>query len=168
MASIHGALEYVPWATRVDSSIDEVLAGRKGVCQDFSHVFLAVLRRLGLPARYVSGYLAPAASADTAATTPIATHAWVEVCLPELGWVGVDPTHNILTGTRHVRVAIGRDYADVPPTRGVFKGHADSTLTVAVDVAPAGKAPRLVVSESAVTVWSTPSPPPAYDRIEQQ
>jgi transglutaminase-like putative cysteine protease len=141
--AIHEAFEYAPKSTRVDSPIGEALAARQGVCQDFTHVMLATLRRLPLPCRYVSGYLAPedARSADSPMT--IATHAWVEVLLPELGWIGVDPTNGIEAGLRHIRVGIGRDYADVPPTRGVFKGGASSTLAVAVEVTQGAVLPTL-------------------------
>lgn len=134
MASIHRDFEYAPQSTRVDSPIDEALSARKGVCQDFTHIMLAILRRLGLPCRYVSGYIAPGSAGDSRGLIASATHAWVQVLLPELGWVGFDPTNNTEAGLRHVRVAVGRDYADVPPTRGVFKGDASSTLSVSVEV----------------------------------
>ena len=131
----------MPNATRVDSPIDEVLASKRGVCQDYSHVMIAALRRLGLPCRYVSGYIAPGPRTDETAASTIATHAWIEAMLPDLGWVGLDPTHDVEAGVRHVRVAIGRDYADVPPTRGVFKGTTSSTLAVSVEVTPAEAMP---------------------------
>lgn len=133
MAAIHRDFEYAPNSTRVDSPIDEALGARQGVCQDFAHIMLAMLRRLGVPCRYVSGYLAPG-DADTRGPIATATHAWVEVLLPDLGWVGFDPTNDAEAGLRHIRVAVGRDYADVPPTRGVFKGEASSTLAVSVEV----------------------------------
>jgi transglutaminase-like putative cysteine protease len=137
MAAVYRDFEYAPNTTRVDSPIDDALATRRGVCQDFAHVMLAMLRRLGLPCRYVSGYLAPPPDEVTdERLSAVATHAWVEVQLPGLGWVGVDPTHDCEAGVRHVRVAVGRDYADVPPTRGVFKGQPASKLTVMVQVAP--------------------------------
>lgn len=143
MRAIHGGFAYAPKTTRVDSPIAEALAARRGVCQDFTHIMLALLRRLGLPCRYVSGYIAPKALGDDDGPTSIATHAWVEVLLPGLGWVGVDPTNDIEAGLRHVRVAVGRDYADVPPTRGVYKGGAASTLEVAVEVTPGDALPTL-------------------------
>lgn len=143
MRAIHGGFAYAPKTTRVDSPIDEALAARRGVCQDFTHIMLALLRRLGLPCRYVSGYIAPKALGDDDGPTSVATHAWVEVLLPGLGWVGVDPTNDIEAGLRHVRVAIGRDYADVPPTRGVYKGGAASSLEVAVEVSPGDALPTL-------------------------
>jgi transglutaminase-like putative cysteine protease len=134
MLGIHRDFEYVPRSTRVDSPIDEALAARRGVCQDFAHIMIAASRLIGLPCRYVSGYIAPKPNDEISQLEASATHAWVEVRLPTLGWVGLDPTHNAEADLRHVRVAVGRDYADLPPTRGVFKGGAGSTLTVAVDV----------------------------------
>ena len=143
MSAIHGGFEYAPASTHVDSPIGDALAARRGVCQDFAHVMIAMLRHMGLPARYVSGYVAPRKTTEGSDPSSVATHAWVEVLLPEFGWVGVDPTHNVPAGLRHVRVAIGRDYADVPPTRGVFKGNTTSTLSVSVDVTPGGALPTL-------------------------
>jgi transglutaminase-like putative cysteine protease len=131
-ARLYEYMAYVPLATRVDSPIDEALANRAGVCQDFSHILLSLLRDIGIPCRYVSGYIAHQQGIDRAAAD--ASHAWVEVLLPRLGWIGFDPTNNVITGDHHVRVAIGRDYTDVPPTRGVFKGDATSELSVAVQV----------------------------------
>jgi transglutaminase-like putative cysteine protease len=136
MAVVHRDFEYVPKSTRVDSPIDDALAARRGVCQDFAHIMIAAGRRLGVPCRYVSGYIAPRPKEDRAELVASATHAWVEAMLPGLGWVGLDPTNNVEAGLRHIRVAVGRDYADVPPTRGVYKGGAKSVLAVAVEVAP--------------------------------
>jgi transglutaminase-like putative cysteine protease len=139
-SSIFGAISYVPKSTRVDSPVDDALRNRQGVCQDYSHIMLALVRRLGIPCRYVSGYLFHK-SGDRLRSTEGATHAWVETYLPGLGWTGFDPTNNIMAGEHHVRTAVGRDYADVPPARGVFKGDASSELTVAVRVAPSDKTP---------------------------
>jgi transglutaminase-like putative cysteine protease len=155
MAAVHDAFEYAPQSTRVDSPIADALATRRGVCQDFTHITLAMLRRWRLPCRYVSGYISPDADparAERSRAMSLATHAWVEVALPDLGWIGIDPTNNIDAGERHVRVAIGRDYADVPPTRGVFKGGAASELSVAVTVAPANSIPA-PESPSVETSW---------------
>ncbi len=135
-AIIFSALDYESGVTAADSPIDEALSAGRGVCQDFAHIMIAICRGWGLPARYVSGYVATAADhADR--SRPDASHAWVEVLLPSLRWVGFDPTNNVLAGERHIVVAIGRDYADVPPSRGVFKGDADSHLSVGVSVRPA-------------------------------
>ncbi len=133
MSDVHTRFEYSPKSTRVDSPIDDALSVRRGVCQDFAHVMIALVRRIGIPCRYVSGYLFQ--QADRAARSADgATHAWVEAWLPGLEWVGFDPTHNMTTGERHIRVAIGRDYADVPPTRGVFKGSSAMKSELAVGV----------------------------------
>ncbi len=131
---IYDRFEYSPMSTRVDSPIDEALQSKRGVCQDFAHIMIALVRQLGIPCRYVSGYLFHHENADRSSIA--ATHAWVEALLPDLGWVGFDPTNNRLVEDRHIRVAIGRDYADVPPTRGVFKGVSAvrSELSVAVNV----------------------------------
>jgi transglutaminase-like putative cysteine protease len=130
---LHQALAYEPRSTRVDSPIDECLARRRGVCQDFAHVFIALARRLGIPCRYVSGHLFHRPGNGEPAS-PDASHAWAEALLPLIGWVGFDVVNEELAGERHIRVAVGRDYQDVPPTRGVFKGQADSRLSVQVDV----------------------------------
>jgi transglutaminase-like putative cysteine protease len=127
--------EYAPNTTKVDSPIDEALESRQGVCQDFAHIMIALVRQLKIPCRYVSGYLFHADSAKDRSPAG-ATHAWVEAYLGELGWVAFDPTNNLPGCERHVRVAIGRDYADVPPTRGVHKGEAGSELSVTVSVSP--------------------------------
>jgi transglutaminase-like putative cysteine protease len=131
---IFGAFGYTPGFTAADSPIDAALEARKGVCQDFAHIMLAVARHWGIPSRYVSGYLARTAEDTEFRSVPDASHAWVECLLPEYGWIGFDPTNDMLSNERHVVVAYGRDYADVPPTRGVLKGDADSILEVDVHV----------------------------------
>jgi transglutaminase-like putative cysteine protease len=131
---IYGAFDYVPGFTAADSPIDAALEFRKGVCQDFAHIMLAVARHWGIPSRYVSGYLARTPDDTQIRSVPDASHAWIECYLPEFGWVGFDPTNDMLASDRHVVVAYGRDYADVPPTRGVLKGDADSLLEVDVSV----------------------------------
>ena len=134
--------EYVPQHTRVDSPIDEAITSGKGVCQDFAHTMIALLRPVRIPARYVSGYLFRGRE-DKDRSTPDASHAWVEVLLPHLGWIGFDPTNNLIAHHRHIRTAVGRDYADVPPTHGVFRGSAESELYVAVQVEASDEAPAL-------------------------
>lgn len=135
-STIFSQFSYEPRTTRVDSPIDEALRARAGVCQDFTHIMIALTRGVGIPARYVSGYIAPRESQHDRAGDNT-THAWMEALLPELGWIGFDPTNNAIAGHRHIAVAVGRDYSDVPPTRGVFKGDAGSELSVAVAVTPA-------------------------------
>jgi len=131
--TIYQAFEYQPGVTDADSPIDLALSAGRGVCQDFAHIMLAICRSWNIPARYVSGYLFTDRDAGDR-SDPDATHAWVEVFLPSLRWVGFDPTNNMMTGERHVAVAVGRDYGDVTPSRGVYKGDADSELAVGVSV----------------------------------
>jgi len=155
--------EYSPQSTRVDSPIDDALESRRGVCQDFAHIAIALVRQLGVPCRYVSGYLCHGPDRDVRSSDG-ATHAWVEAWHPDLNWVGFDPTNNLMAGDRHIRVAVGRDYADVPPTRGVFKGVSAvrSELAVAVRVGTA----RGAVSDevpSFVPWMSREAAPPASD-----
>ena len=112
-------LRYVAGATTVESSIEDLLEGGAGVCQDFTHLFLAMVRGAGWPARYVSGYLGPSGEATVLEGQ---SHAWVEVCGAEGRWVGLDPTHGTYIGPHHLRLAVGRDYGDVAPHRGLFYG----------------------------------------------
>ncbi len=145
--------EYVPRHTRVDSPIDEAILSHKGVCQDFAHTMIALLRHVGIPARYVSGYLYRG-SEDHDRSTPDATHAWVDVLLPGLGWVGFDPTNNLIAQHRHIRTAVGRDYADVPPTHGIFRGKTQSELYVAVRVDSGDRLPALEQKTPMPEDWS--------------
>ena len=172
MAGVHRDFEYVPKSTRVDSPIDDALTARKGVCQDFAHVMIAIVRRLGLPARYVSGYIAPRRTGDREGLVASATHAWVDVRFPDVGWVGFDPTNNTEAEGRHIRVAIGRDYADVPPTRGVFKGNSASVLAVSVDVtpanAPAAFEPMLPNPQWATEELAPPNDPDYEKQLQSQ
>lgn len=141
--TIYEKFSYVPQFTRADSPIDEALSSRKGVCQDFSHIMIALLRELKIPARYVSGYLYHRTGTEDRSVAD-ATHAWCEVLLPGYSWVGLDPTNNLLATERHIRTAVGRDYSDVPPTRGNYiklRGKGKGEMKVAVHVTPAD-APR--------------------------
>ncbi len=131
--TIYASFGYEAGVTRADSPIDDVLKARKGVCQDFAHVMIAICRSWGVPARYVSGYLFTDRKHGDR-SDPDATHAWVEVFLPSVRWIGFDPTNNTPATERHVACAIGRDYSDVPPSRGVYKGEAESQLAVGVSV----------------------------------
>ena len=118
--SIHRSFDYQPGTTSADSPIEHVLESGRGVCQDFAHVMIAIARSWGVPSRYVSGYL-HTTGRPGAQTMATGSHAWVECRLPGAGWVGFDPTNAIFSDERHIRVATGRDYADVSPTRGAFK-----------------------------------------------
>jgi len=138
---IHQRFRYVKGATHVNSSVEDSLSLGAGVCQDFAHLLLGVVRMRGLPARYVSGYIVPQPQDGEASNLEEvvggqASHAWTDVFVPGTGWVGFDPTLGKAVGLRHVRVAYGRDYGDVPPVRGVYKGHAGQRLSVDVRVRP--------------------------------
>jgi transglutaminase-like putative cysteine protease len=167
---IYERFEYTPASTRVDSPIDDALETRRGVCQDFSHVMIALVRQLAIPCRYVSGYLFHAKDGELRSPDS-ATHAWVEAWLPGLEWVGFDPTNNLTAGERHIRVAVGRDYADVPPTRGVFKGTSvvRSELAVAVRIG-AARGPSGADAAPFVPWMSHETAPPASegDSFQQQ
>jgi transglutaminase-like putative cysteine protease len=124
VAWVRDQFEYEKARTHVHSSLDDILKSGGGVCQDFAHLTIGVLRLAGVPARYVSGYLAPAlAAGGPAAIGEQASHAWLEAWLPGAGWIGFDPTHRNRTGAYHIRVAVGRDYGDVPPLRGMYRSH---------------------------------------------
>ena len=172
---IYHYFDYVPKSTKVDSPIDVALENKMGVCQDFAHVMIALVRsRLQIPCRYVSGYLYHSDDQDRSVSS--ATHAWVEALLPQLGWVGFDPTNWLVAGDRHIRTAIGRDYSDVPPTHGIFRGSANSELTVAVRVSPSEGAPLLDQELPVPEDWSIlvekaqqlPAPPPAMSQKSLQ
>ena len=130
--SISRDFEYRPLTTTVTTAVDEVLRLKTGVCQDFAHLFIAVSRGMGVPTRYVSGYVHAGGGRPTVG----ASHAWAEAWLPGRGWVGYDATHPIRAGENHVRVAVGRDYRDAAPTRGVYVGVARGELEVRVEVKP--------------------------------
>lgn len=134
-SAIHDSFAYESGVTEVHSPIDDALSAGRGVCQDFAHIMIAIARAWGVPARYVSGYLYHHSNAQDRSADD-ATHAWIEAWLPSMGWIGFDPTNDIMTGERHIRVAVGRDYANVPPTRGTYKGGAQSELAISVSVEP--------------------------------
>ncbi len=123
---VHGNFVYAPFATTAYTHMSEALERRTGVCQDYAHVLIGLCRAIQIPALYVSGYL-HTPNAD-------ATHAWVEVFLPEIGWRALDPTHNCQPDEHYVKIAVGRDYADVPPTRGHYKGTQDRLMEVGVRI----------------------------------
>jgi transglutaminase-like putative cysteine protease len=170
MRTIYHSFEYEPGITQVHSPIELALTGRRGVCQDFSHVMIAVARQWGIPARYVSGYMFHRGNRDRSEAD--ATHAWVEAWLPSLGWVGFDPTNNVMAAERHVRAAVGRDYSDVPPTRGTFKGQADTELSIAVAIEPTQAPVRhedfLKVARPMVSAARPSMPERLYHQQQQQ
>jgi transglutaminase-like putative cysteine protease len=167
---IHERFKYAKGTTHVNSSIEHSLSLGTGVCQDFAHLLLGVARKRGLPARYVSGYMVPesAASPDARLQEVIggyASHAWAEVYLPNSGWMGLDPTLEKPLGLQHVRVAYGRDYGDVAPVRGVYKGHAGQRLSVDVRVRPeVDDGGRELISENKIT---PEEPEVVVERVQQ-
>lgn len=134
---IYQDFKYDPTSTTVSTPVGEVLRLRRGVCQDFAHLQIACLRTLGLAARYVSGYLLTKPPAGQARLVGAdASHAWLSVFVPEFGWVDFDPTNNVVPGEEHVQVAVGRDFGDVAPVRGVILGGGQHRVVVSVDVEP--------------------------------
>jgi len=133
---IHLHFEYARDITLASSPIDDVLDHGKGVCQDFAHLMIAILRSFGVPARYVSGYIhRPHKDSHS--------HAWCEAWLPDVGWLGIDPTNDCITHDHFVKVATGRDFTDVPPNKGVYRGRADETISVRVETRQLERLPSL-------------------------
>ena len=128
MEFIFGFLKYEPFSTHVHTHMTEVMKDRRGVCQDFAHLLIGLCRALKIPARYVSGYLATEKAS--------ATHAWMEVFIPGHGWRGLDPTHNRQVGGTYVKIGQGRDYSDVPPISGNYRGTRESKKTESVTITP--------------------------------
>lgn len=128
---IYKNYKYVKGITTIETTVDEIVELKSGVCQDFAHLLLQILRTLKIPARYVSGYICPNKNGMRGEG---ATHAWVDVYLPKLGWVGIDPTNNCYTNINHIQLAVGRDFADCSPIKGTFKGPANQELLVYVSV----------------------------------
>lgn len=126
-----------PKATTISTPLNEVLAHKRGVCQDFAHLAIAALRAMGLPARYVSGYLRTRPPPGKPRLQGVdASHAWVSCFVPGFGWVDFDPTNNCFTSLDHITVAVGRDFSDVSPVRGIITGGGHHRVTVGVDVEP--------------------------------
>lgn len=133
---IHSHFEYARDVTLSTSPIDDVLEHGKGVCQDFTHLMIAILRAFGVPARYISGYLhRPDKESQS--------HAWCEVWLPDLGWVGIDPTNDMVVNDHFIKVATGRDFTDVPPNKGVYRGGAEESMSVRVETRALDHLPSL-------------------------
>ncbi|HVW30696.1 MAG TPA: transglutaminase family protein [Polyangiaceae bacterium] len=146
--AVRDALTYQKGVTNSLTTVAEALDHGAGVCQDFTHLALAMLRLVGVPCRYVSGYL------HRADLPEVETHAWCEAFVPSIGWLGFDPTHGELAGDGHIAVATGRSYADVPPNRGVYRGEAEERIAVSVTITP--------VDTPAHGPFSTPFHVPSY------
>lgn len=153
---VHRRFEYAAGASYVTSTVDDLLERGRGVCQDFAHLLISTLRDLGVPARYVSGYFFADPSPAPDVQIDVESHAWVEAYVPSFGWVEVDPTNDCLADERHIVVAVGRDYADVAPIRGLHSGGSGGSLDVSVTmVAPSKPVPEEL-------------PPPPFARRGQQ
>jgi transglutaminase-like putative cysteine protease len=136
MSRVYRDFEYQPGVTDVTTSVAHVLEGRRGVCQDFAHLLIALCRAVALPARYVSGYILTGDQTSDPTRGGGASHAWAEVFTPSHGWRGFDPTNNLVANDRYVKIATGRDYHDVPPTRGTYHGASPGKLVVSVVTRP--------------------------------
>lgn len=140
MHKVFETMTYTPGATNTATTLAEVIEKRHGVCQDYAHLMIACLRSLGLPARYVSGYLRTVSlDKDKAPSSLVgadASHAWVAVYVPNAGWIELDPTNDMIVGTDHIALGWGRDFSDVSPLRGVITGGGKHKLSVAVSVVP--------------------------------
>ena len=134
---VGGRLAYEPGATEIGEPITEVLAKGAGVCQDYAHLGVALCRSIGIPARYVSGYLFSSnerTGSIDGGLVRVQTHAWFEAAVPELGWLALDPTNRLAVGHQHVKIGHGRDYDDVPPLRGVYSGPGAPELDASVEI----------------------------------
>jgi transglutaminase-like putative cysteine protease len=141
MNRIHADFRYDTTVTDATTPVDQVFEIRAGVCQDLAHVGIAAMRSLGLPARYVSGYLLTKPPPGMPRLLGAdASHAWFSVWAPPLGWIDLDPTNNVVVGEGHVTLAHGRDYGDISPLNGIILGGHDHVIEVGVDVIPAGGA----------------------------
>lgn len=137
---IRSHFEYARYFTDANSPIDDILQHGKGVCQDFAHLMIAVCRSFGVPARYVSGYIhRPNKDSQS--------HAWCEVWIPDMGWVGFDPTNGCPTSERFIKVAIGRDFTDVPPNKGTYRGDGNEQINVRVATRELERMPSLAWQE---------------------
>jgi len=128
---IFNNFKYMKGITSVETTVAEILKHRSGVCQDFAHVMLEMLRSLEIPGRYVSGYICPNKNGMRGEG---ATHAWIEAWIPGNGWVGIDPTNNIWVTNQHVKLAVGRHFNDCTPVKGTFKGLARQSLSIFVSI----------------------------------
>jgi transglutaminase-like putative cysteine protease len=138
---VYENFEYIPGITNVETTPDEIWNLKAGVCQDFAHILLVMLRQVNIPARYVSGYICPNKNGMRGEG---ATHAWVETYIPNYGWLGLDPTNNCIVNDTHVRLAVGRNFSDCSPVKGVYKGAAEHDLKVLVTISYHGDESEMV------------------------
>lgn len=129
---VYDNFKYIKGVTTVETTLDEIWKLKAGVCQDFAHILTLMLRLVDIPARYVSGYICT--NRSTALRGEGATHAWAEAYIPDYGWLGIDPTNNCIANDTHIRLAVGRNFSDCSPVKGVYKGASEHLLEVAVSV----------------------------------
>ncbi|MGI4734700.1 MAG: transglutaminase family protein [Janthinobacterium lividum] len=152
---VYDNFQYQQGVTSIETPLEEIWRGRAGVCQDFTHLLIYLLRLTGLPARYVSGYVCPR---EEGVRGTGATHAWVEVHIPFYGWLGLDPTNNCIVNDGHVRMAIGRNFADCTPVKGTYKGTGAHTLEVSVHIENGQPIPGNEAPDAPVYVQQSPTP----------
>lgn len=128
---VYENFEYIKGVTTVETKLDEIWKLKAGVCQDFAHILMEMLRLVQIPARYVSGYIC---TTKNGLRGEGATHAWAEAYIPDYGWLGIDPTNNYIANETHIRLAVGRNFSDCSPVKGVYKGASGHRLEVAVSV----------------------------------
>ena len=138
---VYDNFQYIKGVTSVETTMDEIWKLKAGVCQDFAHILTLMLRLVGIPARYVSGYICTHRS--TTMRGEGATHAWAEAYIPDYGWLGIDPTNNCIANEMHVRLAVGRNFLDCSPVKGVYKGASEHRLDVSVAVGYEDDAPSM-------------------------
>ena len=172
VADVRDVLTYQQGATEIGTTLTELLAGRAGVCQDFAHLAAGMLRSVGVPTRYVSGYLfasdETASCTETSDVVSVQTHAWIEVALPGWGWWALDPTNGGAVGDRHVVIGCGRDYGDVPPVRGAFTGSGTANVDAEVVIGRHVDGQHLGRDRAAGSPAAAPAVPAPLDWRHQQ
>jgi transglutaminase-like putative cysteine protease len=153
---IYNEFAYRQGVTTVETTVDEIWSLKAGVCQDFAHLLITMLRMLHIPCRYISGYICPSKSEMRGEG---ATHAWVEVYIPGLDWVGIDPTNNCWVADRHIIIAYGRDFKDCTPVKGTYKGPSEQRLTVSVVISNEQNKYREGSNDTLVPMYSTTAAP---------
>ena len=160
---IFNNFQYIKGITDIETTVDEILQHKSGVCQDFAHVMLQVLHTMKIPSRYVSGYICPS---ELGMRGEGATHAWVEAWIPGHGWAGIDPTNSLWVTNNHVKLAVGRNFTDCSPVKGTFKGPVKQSLSVYVSI---GYEDGHVFEEvNKVNIHLEPPPPTAEEVAAQQ
>ncbi len=155
--------QYIKGITDIETTVDEILKHKSGVCQDFAHVMLQLLRTMRIPSRYVSGYICPS---EAGIRGEGATHAWVEAWIPGTGWAGIDPTNNLWVTNKHVKLAVGRNFGDCSPVKGTFKGPVKQSLSVFVSIGYEDG--HIFEDVNKVNLHLEPPPPTEEEIAEQQ